>query len=212
MNKFTVYCAHRSGSNFLQRLIVDNFEECDYIEKDRRKMGWKHQTYHPKYMKGKDFCLLIARHPVKWMNSCLRFNADMWKWWDVNGQEPNGLSFLYKGRHVSVVKMVDKWNSFYREWIENSSCDVVWFADLLQDESCNRVLCKVAEKNNLTFKNKNIFIPEKVQHSQKYDKSKKINEFNLYMNDRLDILPHIKDYVVDNIDSELIKHIEQNKL
>ena len=32
------------------------------------------------------------------------------------------------------------------------------------------------------------------------------------MNDRLDILPHIKDYVVDNIDNELIRVIEQKKI
>lgn len=210
--KFTTYCAHRSGSNFLQRLIVDNFENCDYIERDHNKMGWKHQTYHEKYMKGKEFCLLIARHPVKWVNSCIRFNADMWKWWNVNQNESHGLSFMYRGRPVSIIKMVDKWNNFYGEWMEHSSCDIVWFADLLEDESRDRILYKIADKNNLRPKHENIVVPEKVQHSDEYNKDKRIQELNLYINDKLDILPHIREYVVDNIDYSLLNQIEQNKL
>ena len=212
MIKFTTYCAHRSGSNFLQRLIVDNFNDCEYIERDKWTMGWKHQTYHSEYMEGKDFCLLIARHPVKWVNSCIRFNADMWKWWDVNQNESDGLSFVYKGRHVSIIKMIKKWNNFYRDWIEHSSCDVVWYADLLKEESRARILYKIAEKNNLSKKQDSIVVPEKVQHSDSYDGNKAIQELNLYINDKLDILPHIREYVVDNIDYSLLKQIEQNKL
>ena len=175
-------------------------------------MGWKHQIYHPGYNEGKDFCLLIVRHPVKWVNSCIGFNADMWKWWDVNQNESEGLSFIYKGRHVSVKKMIDKWNHFYRDWFEHSSCDVVWYPDLLKEESRNRILYKIADKNNLNKIRDNIIVPEKVQHSDVYDKSKAIRELNLYINDKLDILPHIREYVVDKMDYSLLTQIEQNKL
>lgn len=163
-------------------------------------------------MKGKNFCLLIARHPVKWMNSCMRFNADMWKWWGVNGSEPNGLSFIYKGKHISVKKMVNKWNTFYNDWMDNSSCDIVWFADLLNEDTRDRILLNIAEKNNLVLKTDTITIPKKVQHSDKYNDTKKERELNLEDNDMLKHVPRIGDYVINNMDKGLIERIQREKI
>jgi len=203
--KFTIYCAHRSGSNFLQQLIVDNFEDCDYIENDHNKTGWKHQSYHPAFMDGKDFCLIIARHPVKWVNSCMRFNADMWKWWNVNGEEPGDLSFLYKKRYVSIVKMMTKWNAFYNGWLRNTDCKFIWFPDLLVEKSRNKILKEIGLQHNLTKKDDNITVPKKVQHSEKFTEEKRLIELNMSNNDMLNDKPYIIDYINHNIDNELLQ-------
>lgn len=211
--KFTTYCAHRSGSNFLCKLIVDNFHNCDFIERQRGDKGWKHGMFHPTYMDKKDFCLIIARHPIKWVNSCLRFNADMWKWWNVNNYEGEGLSFEYKDRHVSIPKMISKWNDFYKEWIQSTDCSVVWYPDLLQDDSRERILTKIGQDNNLERKTKEIEVPEKVQHSKQFTEEKRINEANLEINNELDKRsPVMKKYIIDNIDYDVLSLIQERKI
>jgi len=202
LNRFTVYCAHRSGSNFLQTLITDNYFNCKAVENDRESVHWKHGRYHSGYNDGKKFSIVIARHPIKWVNSCMRFNADMWKWWDVNGtEEPY---FTYKKKPVSIPKMINKWNNFYREWLQQSDCKFVWFADLLLEETREKVLQEIAFENNLVKNSGTIDVPEQVQHSKPFTEQKRQKEFDLSNNDMLNDKPHIIDFINDNIDKELL--------
>ena len=208
LSDFTVYCAHRSGSNFLQSLITENFHKCRAVELSRTDVGWKHSMYHNTYMSGKQFCIVMARHPIKWVNSCLRFNADMWKWWNVNGKEPGGLSFEYNKTNVSIPKMITKWNNFYNEWLNNADCDFVWYADLLNSDTRESILLDIANKNKLTRMNHTSWhIPNKVQHSDSYTEEKRLSESNLTTNNMLDDKPHIIDYINHNVDKNLLNRM-----
>jgi len=200
LNKFTVYCAHRSGSNFLQTLITDNYIDCEAVENSRESIDWKHGLYHSNYKNNKKFNIVMARHPIKWVNSCIRFNADMWKWWNVNGTEPP--YFVYKNRPVSIPKMISKWNRFYSEWLYKSDCKFVWFADLLRDEPRKKILQRIAIENNLVERSSNIEVASHVQHSEPFTEEKRQREFDIETNDMLN--DTIVDYINNNVDNNLL--------
>jgi len=211
LTKFTVFCAQRSGSNYLQKLIEDNYENCTSLEFKHTKRQWKHASFSPVWNKEIDFGILLAKHPIKWVNSCMRFNADMWKWWgvsmssewEVTDEFDRDLYFEYKGRHVSIPKMVDRWNKHYNSWMEHSKCKFVWYPDLLEDRSRTVILDEIALENNLTHK-PGFVDPKRVQHSDEFTDAKRARELDLNDNDMLNDKPHIIQYINDNIDNKLL--------
>lgn len=211
LNKFTVFCAHRSGSNFLEQLIIQNFYDIDSFQGKHTESRWKHAEYFSKYKDGVAFNCLIARRPIKWVNSCINFNADMWKWWgvDVDITKKCEFCFEYKDRVISIPKMITKWNRYYNNWLDNSDCYFVWYSDLLEEQARTNIVNYFSENYNLSRKTVQIAVPAKVQHSAVYTKNKAINEKNL------DIAPNLTEnqinYIYDNIDKRLIKKMSESR-
>ena len=211
MTNFTVFCAHRSGSNYLQELLQYNYARCYALEFDQTKCQWKHGTYFPNYHIEIDFGIVLAKHPIKWVNSCMRFNADMWKWWGVSMSKEwqvtdefdRDLYFKYKSVHISIPKMIEKWNKYYNEWLEHSKCKFVWYPDLLREHSRAAILNEIAQENNLT-PNLKFVNPKTVQHSKKFTSDKRAQELDINDNDMLNDKPHIIRYINDNIDYKLL--------
>lgn len=172
-------------------------------------VGWKHGAFHPSYMRRRNFCFVMARHPIKWVNSCMRFNADMWKWWDVKIDEEDGigLSFPYNDVHISVKRMVDKWNVFYKGWLDHSKCKFIWYADLLNPELRNSILVDIENDNKLIRCRKEWAVPNKVQHSESYTEQKRLIERDLFENNMLNDKPHIVEYINNNIDKDLLNRM-----
>lgn len=211
MNKFTVFCAQRSGSNYLQRLIEFNCKECISLEFKHTKHQWKHAPFSPYYGKHIDFGILLAKHPIKWVNSCMRFNADMWKWWGVSmssewtvtDEFDRDLFFKYKEVHVSIPRMINRWNRFYNAWLEHSKCKFVWYPDLLEERSRSVILDEIALENNL-IRNPGFVNPKRVQHSDEFTEEKRARELDINDNDMINDKPHIIEYINDNIDYKLL--------
>jgi len=208
-NKFTVYCAHRSGSNYLDQLIRLNTERLQVVESNRNSIEWKHGTYWPNYNNDRKFNCLIARNPLKWVNGCMEFNADMWKWWGVNSDTRDELTFDYKDRVVSISKMIAKWNNYYNEWLDNSDCYFVWYPDLLNSRVRDNILNDIIQKYGLRRTTLKTVLPTTVQHSENYNKKKTEQELDL------NYYPNLSDlqiqYIKDSIDPDLIKKMSERR-
>lgn len=211
LNKFTVYCAHRSGSNFLEQLIIQNFNDIDSYQGKYSKPRWKHGLYFSKYKDNSVFNCLIARHPVKWVNGCVTFNADMWKWWgvDVPLEQNNDLCFTYKDRIISIPKMIDKWNRFYNEWLEKSDCYFVWYPDLLNHQTRTNILNSIGEKYNLERRHETYVIPNKVQHSNPQSNMK--SNLELRVDYHLNLTDDQANYIMNNVDKDLMKKMNERR-
>jgi len=141
----------------------------------------------------------------------MRFNADMWKWWRVSmssewavtDEFDRDLYFEYKGWHVSIPKMIDRWNKHYNSWLEHSDCKFVWYPDLLKDDSRSAILSEIAHENNL-IKKPGFVHPKRVQHSDEFTDIKRDRELDLNDNDMLNDKPHIVEYINENIDNKLL--------
>ena len=208
-NKFTIYCAHRSGSNYLDQLIRLNTEGLKVVESNRGSVEWKHGTYWTGYKNDRKFNCLIARNPAKWVNGCISFNADMWKWWGVNANERSFLTFDYKNRIVSIVYMMNKWNKYYNDWLDNSDCYFVWYPDLLDPVVRDNILDNIIRKYGLTRTTTETVIPTNVQHSENYNNEKTKVELDLTT------FPNLTDlqlkYINDVVDVNLIKKMSERR-
>lgn len=210
LNTFSIRCAHRSGSNFLEQLIIQNSKlSLDCIQSNRTSNDWKHGEWYPSYNQGKYFTCLIARNPLKWVNGCVSFNADMWKWWDVNADQLDDLTFKYKNRFVSIPKMITKWNRFYTNWLNSTNSYFVWYSDLLDPSTRKNILKNLSNEFILNIDTNNIIIPKKVEHSKNYDVSKSVEELDL------NYLPNLTDiqieYIKNNIDKSLIETMSKRR-
>ena len=207
--KFSIRCAHRSGSNFLEQLIIQNTKDLHCIQSHRDSNDWKHGEWYPSFNKGKEFTCLIARDPLKWVNGCMQFNADMWKWWDVNTDKEEELTFQYKERLVSIPKMIEKWNRYYTNWLNSHGTYFVWYPDLLDTTTRNNVLNNIITKFNLTRTTDETVIPNKVEHSEDYRPVKAVQELDPSF---MPLLSKIQiDYIKDNVDKDLIKLMSERR-
>lgn len=208
-NKFTVYCAHRSGSNYLDQLIRLNTQDLEVVESNRDSVEWKHGTYWPGYKNNRKFNCLIARNPVKWVNGCVSFNADMWKWWGVNANQRSPLTFDYKTRIVSIVYMMEKWNKYYNKWLDNSDCYFVWYPDLLNSKTRENILNDIIRKYSLTRTTTKTILPTNVQHSENYNEDKTQQELDLSVYPNLTKLQ--VQYIKSVVDIKLINKMNERR-
>lgn len=224
--KFTTKSAHRSGSNFIARLVIDNYYvehstpggttnfivtyPFEYLESSHGHVEWKHGLFHPQGLNCWS-AVLIARNPIKWVNGCMDFCADMWKWWDVNPQrgEDEKLIFKYKDRDISIPRMITKWNKYYREYLEHTTLDFIWYEDLLFDYSRDSFLNYFQTKFNLKRKYDEIKIPTNIQHSDNYTSVKREQEKDLNYHPNLTDIQ--LDYIINSVDDNLIKLMSERR-
>lgn len=207
--KFSIRCAQRSGSNFLEQLIIQNTKDLHCIQSHRNSNDWKHGEWYPSYNDGKEFTCLIARDPLKWVNGCMQFNADMWKWWDVDTDQEDELSFQYNKRFISIPKMIKKWNRYYTDWLNSTNAYFVWYPDLLDTTTRNNILNNIITKFNLIRTADETVIPNKVEHSEDYRPVKAAQELDPSF---MPLLSKIQiDYIKDNVDKDLIKLMNERR-
>ena len=212
MHNFTVYCAHRSGSNYYENLLKKNFKDLRSLHHDRQHHTWKHAGYTPGYKNGRKFTCIIARHPIKWVNGCVQFNADMWKWWGVDTSQSSELTFYYNKKHISIPKMVAKWNKFYNSWLDNTDSFFVWYPDLLDEDTKKEIVRSTGSRYDLEWKTDTIadqtYVvgPHEVTNT-KYNKKDK--ELDIENNPNL--TEQQVNYIIEHIDYKLIEKMSERR-
>ena len=195
MKEIQILGLQRSGTNFLQRLIMDNYSiDCtgDYF------LLWKH-VYNPlKTMKhhGQSYCnlvrhnlkfmkyhgfrtALVTKNPYFWLESVKRnpVDADDLDWGmfrpDENTEDKVKLGFL---GDMDLKKVCKIWVDFHEYWIENSFDSLVKlrYEDLLKDsvECLNTINQHLKLNEDVTLTKENILIPQKVPQSSGFDPSR----------------------------------------
>lgn len=195
MKEIQILGLQRSGTNFLQQLISDNYSfDCtgNYF------LLWKH-VYNPsitmkhhgqsycnlvchnlKFMKYHGFrTALITKNPYFWLESMKRNPVDTddldWNMFrpDENTEDKVKLGFL---GDMDLKKVCKIWANFHEYWIENSfdSLIKIRYEDLLKDTpAClNKVNAHLKIKEGVTLTGQNISVPKKVSQSSNFDSSR----------------------------------------
>jgi hypothetical protein len=203
---FKVNCPYRSGSEFFERLLSRNFEGL-HVPSPTIVPGWKH--FLPPW-KDIHHNVLIARHPLKWMNSIIHDDKQMHRIYNVSVKEKSELTYGVAGQTISVEKLLDRWHEFYYEWFKWPDVEFVWYHDVLTDRQ--KVIDYFEQVWNLERKLEyketgELFIPSNVPHSDSWSNQRELDELNL---DKLHYMrPKFIEYVKQNVDVNLIDKMNE---
>lgn len=119
--EFLVMGLHRSGTNFVQNLIEQKlgYKQTERNGGDEKSVVWKHHFPSPENLEKMNMkYYFVIRHPMKWLNSVVKFNAGLWKNPYIHSDNQNEFSILYKVKEnkffmLSIPKIIHVWNKWY---------------------------------------------------------------------------------------------------
>ena len=202
---FKVNSPYRSGSEYTERLIGHNFKDIVYYDSPTSFPGWRHYLPIGKLTYRN---IVIARSPLKWINSLIKSDKGLFRKYNVTVQERNSLTFEKHSYTVSVPKLLDRWHDYYNVWLNEPNIEFIWYHDVLREPQ--RILDYVESKWNLKRRDRYIesgtyYIPDHTPSSEKWSEERQEKELNL------DYLPLLSDniisYVRENVDTVLIERM-----
>jgi len=205
----TVIGPQRSGTNYLETLLRNNFENVRIQNQDSNHI-WKHRV-DPKDVKDKlnekHKYFLIHKNPYKWIESLMKYNADLEK---RQGGKAGEYEEKYKNKQDGDIIVEDRrkkktnvggalrlYNDLYHNWIDTDLVEVVVvrYEDLLIPQKRDKILQSMVDDHG--FKKKRAKggwdIPNKVGQSDKWDEDKTkqyldLQHFNKLNQEHLDLV------------------------
>lgn len=238
MRTFTVFGLQRSGTNFLEGCIRNNFIDVKVCNTFRQNGIWKHvyniennsenaketgKRGSQKHfdMIGKEISgVHIHKHPYSWIESILRKKVDIEKTYSFVTDKKNAEAFMIRN-NLNIRNLAELHRNHSSYWMnvcDNSNKNMfrLRYEDLISSpEDTKDYIRKIAEHFNVNLKNeKNLHIPEKVGQSDKFTDQKRemYKNFKLqYLNwKQIEIINEILDEnVVSRQGYELIKSKEE---
>lgn len=214
----TIFGPQRSGTNFLESLLKDNFEDVKIRNQDSNYV-WKHCAY-PEKFKGKltdndSINIVIHKNPYKWLESLMRYNADLDNRYGGKREEYKDLYKVVqegditvqdkRGKNTNLGGACRLYNDFYHNWENFKGVDVMWvrYEDLLVEESRARILQQIQNKYKLRKKKGGWAVPKKVGQSDQWTDQRQQDYLNMSNFDKLE-QRHI-DLVNKYIDNKLLE-------
>ena len=199
---FKVNSPYRSGSEYTELLIGKNFKNIVFCDSPTSFPGWRHYLPIGKLNYRN---IVIARSPLKWINSLIKRDMGIFRKYNVKGQTRNSLTFEKHSYTVSVPKLLDRWHDYYNVWLEEPGVEFVWYHDVLREPQ--RILDYIEDRWDL--KKKDIYAesgvfynPDRIPNSEEWSEKRQEQELDL------DYLPLLSDniisYVRENVDANLI--------
>lgn len=196
IKSFTVFAPQRSGTNYLQRLLSENFLnlKCD---QNVHPYVWKHEPdtdivinkYQRYPLKETHLHLLVTKNPYKWIESIKRRPVDV-AVYRPNVRLVEGLESKYvlqadMGRQLNstwrvdrlnILELVNLYNEFYRNWLSMGNKVKYWgiakYEPLLIPEKRTEFLQSIQDTYKLTRKNtRDWIIPASVTLSENWSPS-----------------------------------------
>ena len=191
----------RSGTNYIESLLKNNFEEINVQNQDSKYI-WKHRAF-PQDVKDKltkDVKhFVVHKNPYKWVESIMRYNADLEKRF---GGTAGQYSDKYKDQQPGDIIVKDKrnkqtniggacrlYNDFYNGWIGNEFVDIILvrYEDLLIKSSREQWLQMLVDNHKFKARPKGGWNnPDKVGQSDKWNDKRTENYLNLQNFAKLD--------------------------
>lgn len=137
ISTFTVFAPQRSGTNFIQYLITENFQEiaCEYLPST---YAWKHepdfQKVLEKYNREQPFRenhlhLIVSKNPYKWIESIIRRPVDIVvrrpellnienidEKYVLNLNLDRQFQKLWFVEKINLLELINLYNEFYSNW------------------------------------------------------------------------------------------------
>lgn len=203
---------YRSGTNFLQQLVDNNFEgNNENIEKYilERKL-YKHCLHDAWFNKIPEDVvpIIIFKKPHQWIDSLVRQSYDMELFYDI-AYEPNHTLITLKYCHpkweehdayveCSVEKLCLFYNKYFNYWFEKNST-FLFHGNVAFNHQ--QFLTNLESKYNLKRIHKNFVDPGVVDGSRPFNRDVK----DYYLNNKTDNLSSFQLSVIDSLIEKSIK-------
>lgn len=192
MPDVTVFALQRSGTNFLEQILKQNFQRI-VIFNTWSKWIWKHAFGDKSPQGGKDpqvesrlkkrpdaSCLYMTKHPYNWIQSVCENNVDTQKTWKEIKKKDGDETELNCGDY-NIVRMAVLWNKHTRWWlnfIEETDRKIyrLRYEDLIENEGSPKTIAfDISEFFGFKYKasGKDFALPKKVSQSQPFSEVKR---------------------------------------
>ena len=191
--EYRLFGLQRSGTNYLDQLIDENFENTHNLMHTTRM--WKHRINPPKNIEG-DKIIVIYKNPYKWIESIIRNAEDFFigqKTYDckvVEGfdesaivwKKTKGPGAINGMRPMNLVNSAKVYKHHTEKWVFSNKHFIVRYEDLLLDESKEAVLDDIGSFLSAKRRSDMIREPVKVPRSTTFTGEKRryfLSENNL---------------------------------
>ena len=208
---------YRSGTNFLQQLVDNNFEGNNenikkYLLEKKLYKHCLHDTWYNK-IPNNVIPIIIFKKPHQWIDSLVRQSYDLELYYDVAYEEDHTPILLkycnpkWEEFNTSITCSVEKlclfYNCYFNYWL-NKNPTFIYHGDIAFNY--NYYLANFETKYNLIRKHKDFIGPGEVDGSRPFDNVVK----NYYLNDKTDNLTSTQLSVIDSlIDKSIIKKLSE---
>lgn len=168
MFKYYMFGLQRSGTNFLEDLVKNNFNGKKL--NDQRK-SWKHSIDVPPLYDENTPTLIIHKNPYTWIESIsLRNNVDWIKTQKKYpaDQKTDSCFMIGEKQSMNVINLALTYRHFHETWLDRNHYEMK-YEDLLVDKPRENILDQIREKYALQRAHKNWLIPKRGSVSQSRD-------------------------------------------
>lgn len=192
----------RSGTNFCQELITDNFSNVSVIGNNCEDYIWKHSS-EVKFLKLPDYLVYVYKHPLMWVESAIVSTVtDFLDKLPFSSEDP-------KVNNISLKCLVDLYNTNLNSWVinYNNILPIVYvkYENLLLDSDIEIFFKELQNKFNFNRCTKKIYKSNlgETHMSQGYYPE---NHLNKYLELKCNILSkQEQEYILNNIDEKILK-------
>lgn len=194
MDRYQLFGLQRSGTNYLQQLLEQNFRVQGL---NTHKDVWKHNVTIPQKYNASYPSILIVKHPYTWVESLCERNPVDW----LKRQKKFPASLDEKGmtfgkNRFNVRQLAKTYAYFFSTWFSEVDF-IIRYEDLLFKDRREKILSQLQEKYNWKRKESYWVNPGRIYQSgdynmgrEKYYKAMKpmnLNEFQIKaINDELE--------------------------
>lgn len=168
---YYIFGLQRSGTNFLQTLIEQNFKKSS---SNSQKTSWKHSIEDPlKY--NKDIpTVVIHKNPYTWVESISMRNRVDWQKTQTKypSQEKTTPEFTVGQQEMNLTNLMLTYRDFHNNWLNRediTSYIVIKYEDLLVPEKRIETLEKISETFGWTKPLEDWIVPTQGSVSQSRD-------------------------------------------
>lgn len=200
---FTIFAPQRSGTNFLQQLIVQNFEKIRCFNTDKSYL-WKHepnsrlilQKYRGTNIQN-HLHLVLTKNPYKWIESIIRkpvdikirrpevLNIDVDPAYIIKLDPTQQKNRTWQVSAINLVELVKLYNEFYNNWLDLKTQLKYWgickYENLLIEQDCYHFLYMLQNTYKLSKIRPSWIIPSNVSMTGHWDSNTKTAKTQDYL-------------------------------
>lgn len=180
---YFIFGLQRSGTNYLEQLINQNFKG---RRSNKVNRSWKHSIDMPKQYDLSKPTLIIHKNPYMWIESiCLRNTVDWLKTQKTYPAQEGSNELKLGPNQINVENLAKTYKHFHNTWVwNNKTCklyQVIKYEDLLVDQKRVQILSQI-EKELLPIRKSNQWVnPQRGKVSQSRDYNETREKYYLSM-------------------------------
>ena len=202
MKECQILGLQRSGTNYTQDLITDNFYNVSVIGNNCDDFIDKHSPV-PNFIQNPEYLVYVYKHPLLWIESAL------------NSKVSNFLELLPtteegpKVNNISIKSLIELYNLSLNNWIVNYNQQIplisIQYEKLLSTNGVEKFFSELESKFQFKRETHNIYtrkLGDTYHSTYDYDS----NHLEKYINNRCTFLSkEIQIYILNNIHTNILK-------